>query len=105
MPNYSPNTQGLLDKRGVKPRLNKKEFSIKLLPDKKGILEDIALEFGYKHGKKGSLSALLEAIADDELMLVQTPPSRRKPIPNDDESYIDGDKCLRKRRKKDLKEN
>lgn len=73
MPNYSPNTQGLKENRGVKPSLNKKEYSIKLSPEKKADLEKIAQEFGFKHGGKGSLSALLEAIADDELMLVQTP--------------------------------
>jgi hypothetical protein len=102
MPNYNPNTQGIQENRGVKRRLNKKEFTIKLLPSKKDILEEIALEFGYNHGGKGSLSALLEAIADDELMLVQTPPSRRKAILEDDNSYFDAESDLKKAIKREL---
>ena len=109
MPNYSPNTQGLKENRGVKPSLNKKEYSIKLSPEKKADLEKIAQEFGFKHGGKGSLSALLEAIADDELMLVQTPPSRRRSpgqdnnTDNDGEQY--GDELHKKRKRNYLKDN
>ncbi len=106
MPNYSPNTQGILNNRGVKPRLNKKEFSIKLQPEKKEILEEIAGEFGYKHGGKGSLSALLEAIADDELMLVERPPSRprQRPDPQDDQSYVNADEVRSRTRNGELED-
>jgi hypothetical protein len=74
MGNPNPRLENLDKGRGKKPKLGHQPFTINLLPSEKQNLDKIAQSFNCKHGQKGSLSRLLSQIANEELMIVKTPP-------------------------------
>ena len=73
MANYHPNIEGLKRNRGKKPKLGRREYTVKITQHNKERIEKIAESFGYTHGDKGSITGLLNAIADGKLMITQTP--------------------------------
>jgi hypothetical protein len=75
MGNPNPRLENLDKGRGRKPKLGHQPFTINLLLSEKKNLDKIAQSLNCKHGQKGSLSRLLSQIANEELMIVKTPPN------------------------------
>lgn len=86
MSNLKPDITKLQQNRGQKTKIGRKEFTVKLLPEEKKRVEMIAEAFGLTHGNKGSISALLNAIADCSLMVIQTPPIQPLEIAKSDDN-------------------
>ena len=74
MANPNPNLENLAKGRGKKPKLGHKAFSVKLAPNEKEVLEEIAKSYHCTYARKGSISGLLSKIAQQELMVVPAPP-------------------------------
>ena len=77
MANPKPKIENLEKGRGKKPKLGHKSFTVKLSPWEKENLDEVAKSFGCKYGEGASLSGLLSKIANEELIVVQAPPSRK----------------------------
>ncbi|CCQ52237.1 hypothetical protein WH8501_05620 [Crocosphaera watsonii WH 8501] len=73
MANPNPNLKNLEKGRGKKPKLGHKAFSVKLDPNEKEILEEIAKSYNCTYAGKGSISGLLSKIAQQNLMVVPAP--------------------------------
>ncbi|MGD1865704.1 MAG: hypothetical protein ACFB0D_14220 [Phormidesmis sp.] len=75
MVNSDSRLDNLQKGRGKKKKLGHKSYSIKLSPEAKQTVESIAQSFSCTHGSSGSISALLNKIASEDLMIVETPPT------------------------------
>ncbi|MEM6596731.1 MAG: hypothetical protein AAF635_00970 [Cyanobacteria bacterium P01_C01_bin.69] len=74
MVNANSRLDNLQKGRGKKKKLGHKSYSIKLSPEAKRNVENIAQSFSCVHGNSGSISSLLNKLASNELMVVATPP-------------------------------
>jgi hypothetical protein len=89
MGNPNPKLENLDKGRGRKPKLGHQPFTINLPLSEKQNLDKIAQSLNCKHGQKGSLSRLLSQIANEELMILKTPPDWKNSPEKESKFYID----------------
>ena len=91
MAEVSQRLENLRKGRGTKKKLGHKSYSIKLSPQDKQTVEDIAESFECTYGDKGSISCLLSKLASRELMVVSTPPTWQETSSGEKISTIDSE--------------
>lgn len=62
--------------RGKRPKLNHETVAMRMAPETKAALEDIAASYDCYYGGKPWIAGLLAKIAQEELIIVPAPPSR-----------------------------
>ncbi len=75
MANPNPNTENLKQGWGKRPKLGHKTVGMRMSDETKQTLEQLAAQYGCRHGGEPWIAGLLKRIADGELMIVPAPPS------------------------------
>lgn len=75
MPNPNPNTEGLKQGRGKRPKENNESISMRLPTATRLALEEIAETYGAIYADKPWIAGLLRKIGSGELIVVPAPPT------------------------------
>lgn len=73
MANSNPQVENLKLGRGKRPKLNNISIGMRISPNTKERLEEIAKDFGCIYGGKPWIAGLLEKIGSNELIVSQAP--------------------------------
>lgn len=73
MANSNPQLKNLELGRGKRPKLNNITVGMRISPDTKARLEEIAEDFGCTYGGKAWIAGLLEKIGSNELIVSKAP--------------------------------
>jgi hypothetical protein len=89
--NPNPKTDQLALGRGKRPVLNNETVSMRLSPETRQVLEEIAYSYDCTYGGKPWIAGLLNKIGTGELAVVPTPPPK-VPVP---QQPFDGRQAVR----------
>jgi hypothetical protein len=89
--NPNPKTEQLSLGRGKRPALNNETVSMRMSPETRRILEEIAYSYNCVYGGKPWIAGLLDKIGSGELTVVPSPPPKL-PVP---QPSFDGRQVMR----------